>query len=203
LKLRVLSAVLYFILVSFSDPYSIKRISDQNYRYEFYTTSKTIKPKPDKTYFWFKGGQIHNAQYGMTGELLDGKFLKVFLNNQLAEQGEFKKGLKKGIWKTWYSNGIIETTENWSNGLKSGLFEKFDDKGNLITRGRYTNGMKYGKWIDFLKKDTLVYNRDVIVLRKQEIQDKKQNIQENDSENLPASSIKKESFFKRIFGKNK
>ena len=33
----------FVLLVSFTDPYSIKRISDANFRYEFYTSTKEVK----------------------------------------------------------------------------------------------------------------------------------------------------------------
>ncbi len=149
---KSLLLLLAFLTVSFIDPYSVKRISDENYRYEFYTTSKTITPKLSKTYFWFKGGLIHNAQSGIGGELLNSKFVKMYHSNQLAEQGMFKKGLKKGLWKTWYSSGVLESIQVWSNGVRAGMFFKFNENGELVEKGRFTNNMKFGKWIILLKK---------------------------------------------------
>ena len=83
MKTKVLSGflLLFFslFLVSFSDPYAIKRISDANFRYEFYTTDKKIKVKDHKIYYWFKGGAIHSAESGIAGTLLDDKFV-IFIN---------------------------------------------------------------------------------------------------------------------------
>jgi antitoxin component YwqK of YwqJK toxin-antitoxin module len=173
LKTNALSGFLLLFLslflVSFSDPYTIKRISDTNFRYEFYTTDKKIKIKEHKVYFWFKGGAIHNAESGIAGTLLHDKFVKMYHSNQLAEQGQFEEGLKVGLWKTWHQNGTIETTQKWKNGLKSGEYLQYDENGTLTACGKYTKGLKTGKWINFESNDTLVYKKGTIVLKKQKI----------------------------------
>jgi hypothetical protein len=204
-------SLLFFalFLISFSDPYSIKRISDADFRYEFYTTNKDKKVKTNKTYYWFKGGAIHNTQSGVAGELLHGKFTKMYHSNQLAEEGFFRKGTKRGLWKTWYANGVLETTQYWVSGLKSGLYLHYDQNGKLIEKGRYTNSRKYGKWIDYIKKDTTIYKRGEIYIKK--TNNNKTNKETNNNTKLKTSSqtkkqdtlIKKESFFKRLFKKKK
>lgn len=163
---RFLYILLVFLLVSFSDPYTIKRISDVNFRYEFYTTENKVNPKKSKTYYWFKGGLIHHSQAGITGDLLNDKFIKMYHSNQLAEQGEFKKGLKVGLWKTWHPNGKIQTIQYWDNGLKSGNYYCYDDKGDMIIKGNYRHDVINGKWIDYVKKDTVVYRKGVVVVKK-------------------------------------
>lgn len=100
----LLFGLLVFLLGSFTPPNLKKRITDTEFRYEFYTTKKEVSAKQDRLYYWFKGGAIHSSEYGVSGELLDGEFEKFYLNNQLAEKGEFKKGLKEGLWKTWHCN---------------------------------------------------------------------------------------------------
>lgn len=158
-----------FFFVSFSDPYTIKRISDKNFRYEFYVTDKSVTPKPNKIYYWFKGGAIHNAQGGFGGALLNNKFLKTYHSNQIAEQGVFKNGLKVGIWKTWHPNGIIETTQKWSKGLRTGMYYKYDTNGIVSEIGCYKNDKKHGKWYDFIKKDTINYKNGIPAVEKQKL----------------------------------
>ncbi|EOG6896211.1 conserved hypothetical protein [Flavobacterium psychrophilum] len=210
-----------FLLLSFSDPYTIKRISDANFRYEFYTTNKKIKAKDNKIYYWFKGGLIHNTQSGMSGQLLQDKFIKMYHSNQLAEQGVFKKGLKVSLWKTWYPTGVLETTQKWSNGLKTGDFFRFNESGLVIEKGNFKCGRKHGPWIDYIKRDTVVYKRGVIFVKeikpskaeKAKIKEEKQKIKsvkrearikKRTSKKLETTSEtepKKEGFFKRLFGK--
>jgi len=170
LKTKTLFRFFYIPLVvlflSFTDPYLIKRISDSSFRYEFYTTDKRINPKSGKTYYWFKGGAIHNAQGGVAGQLLHDGYTKMYHSNQLAEQGKFDEGLKTGWWKTWYTNGTLETTQYWNNGLKTGAFNHFNDKGELIEKGYFKNDQRHGKWIDLAKKDTVVYKNGVVFVAK-------------------------------------
>lgn len=159
--------ILAFTLISFSDPYTIKRITDKEFRYEFYTTDKKIEPKIAKTYYWFKGGLIHEAQGGIAGDLLNDKFIKMYHSNQLAEQGQFKNGLRVGKWKTWYSNGVLSTTLNYSKGLKSGKFFRYDELGTLIEQGKYASNLKTGRWINTETKETTTYRDGIIVKQKE------------------------------------
>lgn len=213
--------LLSFSLISFSDPYSIKRISDKDFRYEFYTTDKKIKTKSDKIYYWFKGGLIHNAQAGIAGELLNEKFTKMYHSNQLAEQGYFKNGLKNGLWKTWHKNGMIETTQKWSNGVRTGKFYHFNEDGLTIQKGKYKRGNKHDVWIDFIKKDTLKYKNGIIFIKKikpskeerrkqkeekQKIKEAKKLAKQNSKpeekvENTVEEKSNKKSFLKNLFKK--
>lgn len=153
-------------LFSFTDPILIKRITDRSFKYEFYTTLKTIEPQKAKTYYWFKGGAIHNAQGGVAGELLNGNFSKMFLDNQLAEQGEFKDGLKNGTWKTWHQNGKLESTAYWSGGFKDGSYYTYSVNGDLLEQGYFRKDKKQGRWVDFIKKDTVTYKDGTVIIPK-------------------------------------
>lgn len=154
-------------LVSFSDPYMLKRISDKDFRYEFYTTDKKINPKTAKTYWWFKGGLIHEAQGGIGGDLLHDKFTKMYLNNQLAEQGEFKNGLRIGLWKTWHENGVLATTQIWSGGLRCGKYFRYDENGDLVENGKFSSNLKNGKWTNTESKEIITYRKGEIVKEKE------------------------------------
>jgi hypothetical protein len=156
-----------FALVSFADPYAIKRISDKEYRYEFYTTAKKIKPNTAKTYFWFKGGLIHEAQGGIAGDLLDDKFTKMYHTNQLAEQGQFKEGLRVGLWKTWHPNGVLATTLAYSKGLRCGKYFRYDENGNLIENGAFRSNLKSGKWTNTENNEIIIYKKGVIIKQKE------------------------------------
>jgi hypothetical protein len=74
------------LLSSFKDPIQKKKITDVNFRYEFYTTQKDATPKQGIIYSWFKGGAIHTTENGASGELLHSSFEKFYLDNQLAEK---------------------------------------------------------------------------------------------------------------------
>lgn len=196
-------------LVSFQDPYSVKRISDKNFRYEFYTTSKKINPSKNKTYFWFKGGLIHEAEFGVAGEVLNGSFKKYFHSNQLAAQGDFKKGLKVGLWRSWYENGKIESTQIWKSGQKNGEFVKYNDTGEILEKGRYKKNSKHGLWIDMIKKDSLIYKKGTIFLKKKKLTDEEKKkirlerkIKNKKGNSKEQKTLKKKSWFSKLFKKN-
>lgn len=216
LLFRNIFIILLIGLVSFQDPYSIKRISDKNFRYEFYTNSKKINPSKNKTYFWFKGGVIHQADFGVAGEVLNGSFKKYFHSNQLAEQGVFKKGLKIGLWKSWHENGKIETIQIWKSGQKNGEYFKYNSTGEVIEKGNYKRNHKHGLWVDMIKKDSLTYKKGVVFLKKikptKEEKEKiklekkannKKSQKTNPKEQKEQNPPKKESWFSKIFKKNK
>jgi len=176
-----------FFLFSFSETSLKKRISDADFRYEFYTTNKAINPERDRQYFWFKGGAIHNSEYGMAGELLHSQFQKFYHSNQLAEAGKYNNGLKEGNWKSWFKNGVLQSNVYWSEGQKDGSYYAYDETGFLIEFGKFKNNKKHGRWINYISKDTLKYREGKVVLKKIK---EKDTIQKN-----------KPGFFKRIFSK--
>lgn len=181
-----------FILVSFSDTSLKKRISDANFRYEFYTTNKVMSPKENRQYYWFKGGAIHNSEYGMAGELLHEEYLKFYHSNQLAEGGKFKNGLKVGYWKSWFENGTLESKVYWKNGQKEGKIWAYDATGELIETGRYKDNLKHGTWINYKRGDTLKYREGKLRIKKEKIKKEKDSLKENEP-----------GFLKRLFSKKR
>ncbi|MDW8850095.1 hypothetical protein SD960_08340 [Flavobacterium sp. MMLR14_040] len=91
----------------------------------------------------------------------------MYHDNQLAEQGQFKNGLRVGEWKTWYKNGVLASIQMWNNGFKSGKFFKYDLNANLIESGQYMTDLKTGKWINIQNRDTINYKRGIAVIKKQ------------------------------------
>ena len=174
-----------FFLVSFAGTSLKKRISDENFRYEFYTTDKVVSPKEDRQYYWFKGGKIHNSEYGLAGELLHDDYLKFYHSNQLAESGAFKNGLKIGEWKTWFENGKLHSKTYWNKGQRDGESLVYDTTGNLVEEGNYKNDKKHGTWINYVEGDTLKYRKGELKVKK---------VKDTLKENKPG-------LFKRIFSK--
>lgn len=208
LLFRNIYIILIVGLVSFQDPYSIKRTSDKNFRYEFYTSSKKISTDKDKTYFWFKGGVIHEAESGFAGEVLNGSFKKFFHSNQLAEQGVYKNGLKIGLWKNWFENGKIETTQIWKSGQKNGTFIKHNNLGEIIEKGNFKKNLKHGLWIDLVKKDSTIYKNGLVFLKKKKLTKEEKGKVKSDKKtqknNLKEQkSQKKTSWFSKFFKKKK
>ena len=143
-------------------------INTHDFDYEFYVSSEKVKnPKLGKTYFWYRSGEIHQSSADIGGSALVDEFTKQYKSKQLAEKGSFNDGLKDGTWKSWYENGTLSHIEHWKSGRKHGDFISYNKNGEKIAEGTYRNHQKHGTWIQHVSKDTLRYNKGVIVPKKE------------------------------------
>jgi hypothetical protein len=108
------------------------------------------KPSPYKRYFWYSKGMINSNIGGYGGKLLNGEYL-AFINNKLIEKGDFYKGLKSGIWQTWYLTGRCQKTITWKYGVLSGKYINVAENGNIESIGVYKKGKIHPKH----KKDSV------------------------------------------------
>jgi antitoxin component YwqK of YwqJK toxin-antitoxin module len=141
----------------------------------------------------------------MAGNLLDGEFVKMYHSNQLAEQGKFEDGLKVGLWKTWYTNGVIETTQYWKDGYRSGDYYHYDSTGEMLEKGNYRANLKHGKWLDFVKKDTIAYRKGSVYVKKKTSRKKIKadlpNTKKSPDATINNNEKKQDNFFKRLFSR--
>ena len=146
---------------AFSADVQRKVIRDNGFDIECYVAlEKRTNFNKNKTYYWFKAGQIHQSVSTSGGLVLHKAYSKYYQSKQLAEQGAFSFGLKIGNWKTWHENGKLKTNQAWNNGYREGHFKTYDSLGNLIIKGDYKNNLKVGYWIDFVKKDTTYHKNN-------------------------------------------
>jgi hypothetical protein len=110
-----------------------------------------VKSEPtavtNRLYYWYSSNNIHATQGSFSGRLLNGKYVELFLNKNLKEEGFFVKGLKDGAWKSWDETGILKDMTTWKKGVKDGDFLTFDNKGKVKQQGRYSENMLDGKSI--------------------------------------------------------
>ncbi len=114
---------------------------------------------PDKNYYWFKSQKVLVTQGGSSGSLLDGYYESFYKNNQLAEKGLFKKGLKEGVWMFWDPNGILIHQEKWSKGTQKGKQLYYSSKGivekTVIYKGNQTQ---------IVSRDTTILKTKKVIL---------------------------------------
>lgn len=122
----------------------LRHTRDEAYKCDFYVSfsDKEVKYEDTLHYHWFKSQQIHVTQGNSSGRVLNGEFTKFYLSGQMAEQGEFKKGLKDGVWKTWFESGNLETIYNYKEGIISGDYMLFNEAGDLRESGKIKKGEK-------------------------------------------------------------
>lgn len=162
--MKILFLLIILTQISFVGNDNIHRriISDNDFNYTFFIHSKDVKSKKlSKNYYWYKSNEIHVSQGFSSGQLLHGAYTKSFKNNNLAENGNFKNGLKNKLWKEWYMNGILKKTVQWKNGLRNGVYLEYSNQGKLIMQGRYKKGRKEGLWLNNKIMDTLYFKNGV------------------------------------------
>ncbi|HEY4205203.1 MAG TPA: hypothetical protein VGM31_00250 [Puia sp.] len=99
--------------------------------YSFYILRAGYAMKPDvtKTYYWSKQDTILCTTGGYDGRLLNGAYKIFYPGKNLKESGQFKKGLKTGEWRTWYTGGRLASITYWKNGRQYGASVLYDESG--------------------------------------------------------------------------
>lgn len=113
--------------------------------------NEPIRLRNDRMYFWLKSHEVHETQGDYAGQLLDGDYVRLDANNNLAEKGAFASGLKHGVWKSWYPNGLMASSTSWWLGEFHGPTMTYDSTGQLAAVSNYRNGKMHGP--QFVYKD--------------------------------------------------
>ena len=131
-------------LVSGQELKELRHTTTTDYVCDFYITFSEKKVKYEDTlhYFWFRAQKVHTTQGASDGNLLHGPFSKFYHSGQLAEKGEFEKGLKTGVWKSWYETGRLKSIYNYNDGELSGRYQLFNENGDLRESGKIKKGEK-------------------------------------------------------------
>ena len=158
--------ILHCSLVGFSQKFEIEnkfriKQDDKSIIFRVLDTdeSQLKKYSSKKNYYWFKSQKILITQGGSSGSLLNGDYESFYKNNQLAEKGLFKKGLKHGDWKFWGANGILIHQENWSNGIQIGKQLYYNDQGVLEKMILYKSNQ-----VQIIARDTTIVKTKKTVL---------------------------------------
>ncbi|WP_448698213.1 toxin-antitoxin system YwqK family antitoxin [Mucilaginibacter sp. AW1-3] len=128
---------------------------DRNVQAEIKPVGSGPELETDRSYYWYSAGKIKITQGGFSGKLLNGQYSSFYLNQNLREQGLFKKGLKDAVWKSWSENGTLLQTVTWKNGSKEGEFELFDEKGKLKQKATYHHNQLDGKQFNYDGPDSV------------------------------------------------
>jgi len=116
--------------VTFSD-------SGRTVRAHVYLGEQKVRAKPDCNYAWVKSGKLFTSQGGYSGKLLDGPFHEFYPSKNLYVQGNYRLGLKQGVWKAWREDGHLKEVIIWTRGVKNGPFAEYDSLGRLTVKGSY------------------------------------------------------------------
>lgn len=62
------------------------------------------------------------------------------------ERGKYAVGLKEGIWKEYYLNGVLKQEGNYIQGIPDGKFFNYYENGKIKEEQFYVNGIKEKVW---------------------------------------------------------
>lgn len=118
------------------------RIDSAGRSYLFQITDATRRVHAGRFYFWYKSGRIHRTESGYFGKLLHGSYRITDMERRLVEQGRFRKGIKKGTWRTWHPNGRLSSRQRFRGGRT--WIETYDTLGTRASKGYLENGLFTG-----------------------------------------------------------
>ncbi|HLG01978.1 MAG TPA: toxin-antitoxin system YwqK family antitoxin [Bacteroidia bacterium] len=103
--------------------------------------------------------------------LQQGHWKEYYETGDLKGEGDYKDGVRIGLWKFYYSggktdqegkydqrgrpigtwkwyheNGQMLREESYTEGLRNGTMTEYDENGTIITQGEYEDGLKTGHW---------------------------------------------------------
>lgn len=85
------------------------------------------------------------SQYNETDQTFGGKYLGYY-NSASTPYIIDEAGRITGRHLTFHENGQLETVGNYRNGIKHGLWMSYDESGNALSQAYYTDGRKDGAW---------------------------------------------------------
>ena len=77
---------------------------------------------------------------------LEGLRTVYYKNGKIAEEINYKNGIKVGLYKKLTETGIVLETVSYKNNEYNGLAVYKDPENNIVTQGLFKNGKKIGIW---------------------------------------------------------
>jgi antitoxin component YwqK of YwqJK toxin-antitoxin module len=151
--------------------YQKLQLADSLYDYRFTVVAVSKeKPQSEKTYTWYMKNAVLVTQGNYSGKLLHGTYTKYYCKtNQLAEKGDYKYGLKEGVWQEWNSNGTLSSNVTYKKGVKKGEAVFYDSSGNIVEKCIFKNDKKHGKsytYVNGIEQKPVTYKKGVIKEKK-------------------------------------
>lgn len=137
--------VLFFAFICsaiHSPAQAIRLGTDSGYVSAQVTDAPLKRMRADREYHWVRSQNMMVTRGGVGGAVLDGSFSAFHPNGQLREQGEFRRGLKHGEWRTWDRTGRSMVSAQWHKGLRHGLEIHYAADGSIAGRSHYKKGVQ-------------------------------------------------------------
>lgn len=95
--------------------------------------------------------------YTLDNKPYTGKHTSYYFNDKVCETGSCKNGLRDGLWKSFYNNGLredaIHSEVNYKNGEQEGSFKYYNTEGKIQMEGAKANSKLVGKVRQYFYED--------------------------------------------------
>jgi antitoxin component YwqK of YwqJK toxin-antitoxin module len=150
-KLFIISVILIFVqslVVANTRPKKdyevIIKTGEGNVRAWVSGKNSKIRLKDDRVYCGYFLNGLFCKQGELEGKPLNGKYCRYDLKENILESGNYKYGLKEGLWKNLSSGGaLIETNEYHKGAINGERVVFINGKPNTIEK--FKNGIPIGK----------------------------------------------------------
>lgn len=99
-----------------------------------------------------KNINLNNDISEIKQETKTGKSVEKYPNGIIKIKGDLVKGLRQGLWESYYENGVKWSESNYLFGLRNGTYKIFYPNGRLKIHGAYKNEKKSGIWYFYNEK---------------------------------------------------
>ena len=79
-------------------------------------------------------------------ETKTGEFIEKYDNGTIKIKGDLVKGLRQGLWESFFENGVKWSESTYLFGIREGAYKIFYPNGKLKIHGAYKNEKKSGIW---------------------------------------------------------
>ncbi len=172
-------------------------------------THKEPRPKKGISYAWYRNRSVRTTASNYSGQLLNGPYEQFDTDHILVLKGTYKKGVRRGRWQQWYTNGVLKKELHYdARGRLHKSYKTYAETQQLVQKGKYRHGYKNGIWIE--AGDTIVYKKGEVFVKDtlkpslfKRIFKKKDTIPQATStkEQKKAQDSLRPNFFKRLFQK--
>ena len=92
-----------------------------------------------------KGNIITQGEYKEGAE--EGEW--IYVNRGVIEKGSYFDGMKTGLWRVWFANGLLAYEIEYEQDLYNGKYIAYWENGKTKLSGKYITGITSGVWIKF------------------------------------------------------
>ena len=146
----------YFKNGQASSEYSYDNNGKRNKEAISYYESGAVKYKTElQSAEYIRSGYFETGELKSESQIKDGYYKEFLKDGTLRIESEMVDYQLSGLWKRYYSEGIIEWVVNYTEGYRSGDFKNYYKNGNLKIEGRLKNDKTHGEELRYNEQEII------------------------------------------------